>query len=93
MWMTPFDAITSAFVTFELLTKTFEPATRMRIVFPPTVFPVNSVKALRGWWRLERPTFEALFGTHQDDPDFARGLAEGRGLTLDEAVARALSEP
>ena len=40
-----------------------------------------------------RPTFEALFRTHQDDPDFARGLAEGRGLTLDEAVARALSEP
>ncbi len=47
----------------------------IRIVFPPTVFPVNSVKAMRGCLLLEpkgklvafaRAAFEAYFGEDQD---------------------------
>ena len=42
-WMTPFDAITSAFVTFALLTKTFAPETRMRTFLPFSVFADESL--------------------------------------------------
>ncbi len=47
----------------------------LRIVFPPTVFPVNSVKAMRGCLLLEpegklvafaRAAFEAYFGEDRD---------------------------
>lgn len=47
----------------------------LRIVFPPAVFPVNSVKAMRGCLLLEpegklpafaRATFEAYFGENRD---------------------------
>ena len=47
----------------------------LRIVFPPSVFPVNSVKAMRGCLLLERSgrlvefaraTFEAYFGENLD---------------------------
>ena len=37
-WMTPFEAITSTFVTFDLLTKTFEPDMRIRTLLPFSVF-------------------------------------------------------
>ena len=43
-----------------------------------------------GWWREERVTFEQFFQAYQGDPDFVRGSSEGRGLTLDDAVAYAL---
>jgi 2-hydroxychromene-2-carboxylate isomerase len=47
----------------------------LKIVFPPTVFPVNSVKAMRGCLLLEpsgklvefaRAAFEAYFGEDRD---------------------------
>ena len=47
----------------------------LKIVFPPSVFPVNSVKAMRGCLLLEpsgklvefaRATFEAYFGEDRD---------------------------
>jgi hypothetical protein len=41
-WMTPLLAITSAFVTFAWLTKTFMPETRMRTFAPSSVFAVDS---------------------------------------------------
>ena len=51
-------------------------------------------RGLLGWWRLERRVVRGMsLSGYADDLAFARGLAEGRGLTLDEAVARALSEP
>ena len=37
-WITPFVAITSGFVTFAALTKTFMPETRMRTDLPLSVF-------------------------------------------------------
>ena len=46
-----------------------------------------------GWWVSERESFVDALSGYRNDLAFARGLAEGRGLTLDEAVARALSEP
>jgi hypothetical protein len=36
-WITPFDAITSGFVTFERFTNTFEPDTRIRTLLPLAV--------------------------------------------------------
>jgi hypothetical protein len=41
-WITPFDAVTSAFVTFAEFTKTFMPDIRMRTLFPLSVFAVDS---------------------------------------------------
>ena len=41
-WITPFDAVTSAFVTFAAFTKTFMPDIRMRKLFPLSVFAVES---------------------------------------------------
>jgi hypothetical protein len=40
-WITPFDAVTSAFVTFAEFTKTFMPDIRMRTLFPLNVFTVE----------------------------------------------------
>jgi hypothetical protein len=42
-WITPFVAMTSGVVTFALFTKTFEPATRMRRLFPLAVFADRSL--------------------------------------------------
>jgi hypothetical protein len=44
-WMTPFDAVTSAFVIFAEFTKTFVPDVRMRTLFPLSVFAVDSFAA------------------------------------------------
>jgi hypothetical protein len=41
-WITPFDAVTSAFVTFAEFTKTFIPDIRMGTLFPLSVFAVDS---------------------------------------------------
>jgi len=75
----------------------------LRIVFPPTVFPVNSVKAMRGCLVLEpegklvafaRAVFEAYWGGDQDisRPEVLVGIC--RQVAVDaEAFLSAIEAP
>ena len=66
-------------------------AAGLRIIFPPTVFPVNSVKAMRACLVLEpdgklvafaRAVFEAYWGADQDisRPDVLAGICRQVGV-------------
>jgi 2-hydroxychromene-2-carboxylate isomerase len=66
----------------------------VRIIFPPTVFPVNSVRAMRGCVVLEaegklvafaRAVFEAYWGDDQDisRPDVLAGVCRRVGIDPD----------
>jgi 2-hydroxychromene-2-carboxylate isomerase len=68
------------------------------IAFPPTVFPVNSVKAMRGCLLLEpdgkleafaRAAFEAYFGDDQDisQDDVLRRICAGLDIDADKFLA------
>lgn len=68
------------------------------IVMPPAVFPVNSVKAMRGCLLLEpegklpafaRAAFEAYFGDDQDisQDDVLRRMCAGLGIDGDKFLA------
>jgi len=70
----------------------------LRIVFPPTVFPVNSVKVMRGCLVLEpqgklepfaRAAFEAYFGEDRDisQDDVVADLCRQVGVDPDELLA------
>jgi 2-hydroxychromene-2-carboxylate isomerase len=70
----------------------------LRIVFPPTVFPVNSVKAMRGCLVLEpqgklvpfaRAVFEAYWGADQDisRADVLAGICRQVGVDPDALLA------
>ncbi|MGD9603300.1 MAG: 2-hydroxychromene-2-carboxylate isomerase [Gammaproteobacteria bacterium] len=75
----------------------------IRIGWPP-VFPVNSVKAMRGaFYAIEQgclvPYARAVFATYWGDlqdisqDDVLRGIADSVGLAADEYFARIASEP
>lgn len=75
----------------------------VEIRFPPTVFPVNSVRVMRACValqddpampRLARAAFEAYFGSDVDISTEAafRDICEVAGLDPDEMLARADSE-
>ena len=71
----------------------------IEIVFPPTVFPVNSVKAMRGCILLEpegklvpfaRAAFEAYWGDDEDisQDDVLREICGKAGVDADEVLRR-----
>lgn len=70
----------------------------IRIQFPPSVFPVNSVKAMRACAWLQghdqmlpfvRALFEAYFGDDKDisQPEILVSIAKNRGIDADELIA------
>jgi 2-hydroxychromene-2-carboxylate isomerase len=70
----------------------------LHIIFPPTVFPVNSVKAMRGCLVLEpegklvpfaRAVFEAYWGEDQDisRPEVLAGICRQIGIDPDTFLA------